>query len=137
MADVKIIDIDSEQWNMKDQNARNRLDVIERRNTVESKEVTQGYCYLNMAKKNGIVTCYIRYKPTTAPAGTTVQFAEIVPVGWRPAIATRNQFVTSNDDTYKGQMLLRENGTLEIWSGVGSFVDNKDYTTSITYVCED
>lgn len=29
MADVKIIDIDSEQWNMKDQNARDRLTVIE------------------------------------------------------------------------------------------------------------
>lgn len=29
MADVKIIDIDSEQWNMKDQNARDRLTVVE------------------------------------------------------------------------------------------------------------
>lgn len=29
MADVKIIDIDSEQWNMKDQNARDRLTAIE------------------------------------------------------------------------------------------------------------
>lgn len=29
MADVKIVDIDSEQWNMKDQNARDRLNTIE------------------------------------------------------------------------------------------------------------
>ena len=29
MADVKIIDIDSEQWNIKDQNARDRLDALE------------------------------------------------------------------------------------------------------------
>ena len=29
MADVKIIDIDSEQWNMKDQAARDRLDIVE------------------------------------------------------------------------------------------------------------
>ena len=29
MADVKIVDIDNEQWNMKDQNARDRLTAIE------------------------------------------------------------------------------------------------------------
>ena len=29
MADVKIVDIDSEQWNMKDQNARDRIGVVE------------------------------------------------------------------------------------------------------------
>ena len=35
MADVKIIDIDNEQWNMKDQEARNRIATLE-----ESKDIT-------------------------------------------------------------------------------------------------
>lgn len=137
MADVKIIDIDSEQWNMKDQAARDRLDVIERRNTVETKEVTQNGCYLQMAKRNGIVDCYIRYRPATTPSGQSIQFTGIFPVGWRPAVPTRNQFVTNNNDTYKGQMVARENGDLDVWSGVGSFVAGSDYTTNVTFVCVD
>ena len=36
MADVKIIDIDSEQWNMKDQNARDRLTGLETGNKVRN-----------------------------------------------------------------------------------------------------
>ena len=35
MQDVKIIDIDNEQWNMKDQEARNRIAVVE--NTLKTK----------------------------------------------------------------------------------------------------
>ena len=34
MADVKIVDIDSEQWNMKDQNARDRIAVLETKTVV-------------------------------------------------------------------------------------------------------
>ena len=35
MADVKIIDIDSEQWNIKDQKARNDIATLEEKTTVE------------------------------------------------------------------------------------------------------
>lgn len=38
MADVKIVDIDSEQWNMKDQNARDRLDVLEEKQNAANGE---------------------------------------------------------------------------------------------------
>lgn len=40
MADVKIIDIDSEQWNMKDQNARDRLAELETGNKIQNIETT-------------------------------------------------------------------------------------------------
>ena len=35
MADVKIVDIDGEQWNIKDQDARNRITVLEKNSSTE------------------------------------------------------------------------------------------------------
>lgn len=137
MADVKIIDIDGEQWNIKDQAARDRLEPIENRNTTVFKEITQGDVYLQMAKRNGIVDCFFRFRPMTAIAGQTVTFEGVVPTGWKPAVPTRNQFVTNNDDTYKGQVVFRENGNIDIWSGVGNFVVGTDYSTNVVFICVD
>lgn len=134
---VNTLDIDGTQWEIQDQDARDKLSVIEQRNTVEFKDIKQGDCYLQMAKRNGIVDCSIKYQPSTDQEKKTIEFIEIIPVGWRPAVSTRNQFVTNNDDTYKGQIVIRDTGNIDIWSGVGSFIANKEYITSITFVCVD
>ena len=137
MENVHTLDIDGFQWSIKDQNAHDKLSVIEQRNTVEFKDIEQDDCYLQMAKRNGIVDCYIRYRPSTNQESKTIEIIGILPVGWRPAVSTRNQFVTNNNDTYKGQIVIRDTGNIDIWSGIGSFIANTDYTTSITFVCAD
>ena len=137
MENVHTLDIDGFQWSMKDQDAQDRLSVIEQRNTIEFKDIEQDGCYLQMAKRNGIVDCFIKYHPSTDQEKKVIEFIGILPVGWRPAVSTRNQFVTNTNDTYKGQMVVRESGNIDIWSGVGSFTADTDYTTSITFVCAD
>ena len=69
MADVKIIDIDSEQWNIKDQEARNIIAVLEqkiRENTdiikKLNKNVQEGFLAHRMVKKIVMYpfeTCFI------------------------------------------------------------------------------
>lgn len=39
MADVKLVDIDGSQWNMKDQDARNRITVLEEDNTTNKTDI--------------------------------------------------------------------------------------------------
>lgn len=134
---VNTLDIDGTQWEIQDGVARNKIAVIERRNTVELKEIVKDNCYLKMAKRNGIIDCYISYKLSKDLAENHVVLIGIIPVDWRPAVDTRNMFATNSNDTYKGQMVAKENGDIHIWSGVGSFIANQDYVTNITFVCAD
>ena len=53
MADVKIIDIDSEQWNMKDQNARDRLTALE--DFVKTKDLNNLSLYTKSGYSSGIL----------------------------------------------------------------------------------
>ena len=41
MADVKIVDIDSEQWNMKDQKARDDIAALEQKTTITTRNLWQ------------------------------------------------------------------------------------------------
>ena len=55
MADVKIVDIDSEQWNMKDQNARDRLTILE-----EKQNATNGE-NINVSLASGVYASNIQF----------------------------------------------------------------------------
>lgn len=69
MADVKIVDIDGEQWNIKDQDARTRITVLEQKNEentniIESlnKNVQKGFVAYRRIKKVTMYhfeTCFI------------------------------------------------------------------------------
>ena len=69
MADVKIVDIDGEQWNMKDQDARNKITVLEQKieentNIIKSlnKNVQEGFLAHRTIKKVVMYpfeTCFI------------------------------------------------------------------------------
>ena len=54
MQDVKIIDIDNEQWNMKDQEARNRISALEEKTTVKiTKKIDKEEIKMNLIEING------------------------------------------------------------------------------------
>ena len=54
MADVKIIDIDNEQWNIKDQEARNRIATLEEKATVKvTKKIDNEKIKMNLIEING------------------------------------------------------------------------------------
>lgn len=69
MADVKIVDIDGEQWNIKDQDARNKITVLEQKieenaNIIKSlnKNVQEGFLASRTIKKITMYhfeTCFI------------------------------------------------------------------------------
>ena len=51
MADVKIVDIDNEQWNMKDQVARDRITVLEGKTTVKvTKKIDEATIKMNLVE---------------------------------------------------------------------------------------
>lgn len=53
MADVKIVDIDGSQWNMKDQEARNKIAVLEEKTTVKvTKKIDQEKIKMNLVEIN-------------------------------------------------------------------------------------
>lgn len=54
MADVKIIDIDSEQWNIKDQKARNDISVLQEKTTITTEQLWKSdESFINKVKING------------------------------------------------------------------------------------
>lgn len=62
MADVKIIDIDNEQWNMKDQEARNRIANLETKTTV-TEEVLEHVenSFISLAVINGVKFFHLHF----------------------------------------------------------------------------
>lgn len=80
MADVKIIDIDSEQWNIKDQEARNRITTLEEKITknfiYSTDEVDTGEVWIDNKKifrKVFIINAVARSViPTGLPSGSEI-----------------------------------------------------------------
>lgn len=53
MADVKIVDIDNVQWNMKDQNARDKITILEEKTTVKiTKKIDKENIKMNLIEIN-------------------------------------------------------------------------------------
>lgn len=54
MADVKIVDIDNVQWNIKDQEARNKIATLEEKTTVKvTKKIDETDIKMNLIEING------------------------------------------------------------------------------------
>lgn len=63
MADVKIVDIDNVQWNMKDQEARNKIAEIETKVTINEKILVQrGASYISLVTINNKKFVHLRFK---------------------------------------------------------------------------
>lgn len=129
MADVKIIDIDNEQWNMKDQEARNRIANLEKLfiaedlpdveinlNTDYTAMDILGYAHYKIGKIH-FVTFLIR--ELTGPKIGTGNTANIATTNLRPKKET--SFIMND---YKNKATLRcyidSSGTLAVAESVGS-----------------
>ena len=129
MQDVKIIDIDNEQWNMKDQEARNKIANLEKLFIAEDLpdiEINlnagytalgiQGYSHYKIGKIH-FVTFLIR--ELAGPAIGTGNTANIATTNLRPKKET--SFIMND---YKNKAILRcyidSNGTLAVAESVGS-----------------
>lgn len=63
MADVKIVDIDNVQWNMKDQEARNKVAEFEIKTTINEKILAQkGNSYVSLVTINDKKFVHLRFK---------------------------------------------------------------------------
>ena len=129
MADVKIIDIDNEQWNIKDQEVRNKIANIEELfiskdlpdveinlNTGYTAMGIQGYAHYKIGKIH-FVTFLIR--ELAGPEIGTGNTAKIATTNLRPKKET--SFIMND---YKNKAVLRcyidSNGTLAVAESVGS-----------------
>lgn len=129
MQEVKIIDIDNVQWNIKDQEARNRIanlenlfiaedlpDVVIELNTGYTAMDIQGYAHYKIGKIH-FVTFLIR--ELAGPAIGTGNTANIATTNLRPKKET--SFIMND---YKNKATLRcyidSNGTLAVAESVGS-----------------
>ncbi|MBR4825286.1 MAG: hypothetical protein IKU15_04885 [Clostridia bacterium] len=135
MADVKIIDIDSEQWNMKDQKAR---DDIEALNTVQSATVSSKGLTFSFRKVGKVVTVNV-YGRWLDPTTTGATNLAIIPAGFRPAIDTRAILIdNSSADMPIGQIPFRDvtgNYQIDIYSSQG-IKHNNPYQASATWISE-
>lgn len=129
MADVKIIDIDNVQWNIKDEQARNKIailenlfiaedlpDVVIELNTGYTAMDIQGYAHYKIGKIH-FVTFLIRELAGNAIG--TGNTAYIATTNLRPKKET--SFIMND---YKNKAILRcyidSNGTLAVAESVGS-----------------
>lgn len=63
MADVKIVDIDNVQWNIKDQEARNKVTEIETKTTISEKIIAQrGASYVSLVTINNKKFVHFRFR---------------------------------------------------------------------------
>lgn len=63
MADVKIVDIDTVQWNIKDQVARNKVVELETKTTINEKILSQkGASYISLVTINDKKFIHLRFK---------------------------------------------------------------------------
>ena len=63
MADVKIVDIDNMQWNMKDQQARDKIITLETKTNINEKILNQkGKSYISLVTINDKKFIHLRFK---------------------------------------------------------------------------
>ena len=140
MQDVKIIDIDNEQWNMKDQEARNRITALEteiqKLKTVEKWQYTiPNYGGSIVARRQGNVVSIVGYNigiANTIPSTVgNIDFA-VLPERFRPKescfymMRTAGSYVTQ----YGGAIFT--NGTVNFYTYTN--VSNGDF--SLSYIVD-
>lgn len=74
MADVKIVDIDSEQWNIKDQDSRTRIAALEEKTTVTTERLWAfGTSFIDKVKINGVDFLQIYFDGVRYQGGAVAQ----------------------------------------------------------------
>ena len=136
MADVKIIDIDNEQWNIKDQDARDKIAIleteIEKLKTIEKWEYTiPTYGGNIIARRQGNIVSIIANKigSNNKIMSNTgyINFA-ILPERFRPAEECFYMMRTSGSYITQYGGIVHRTGEINFWTYVD--IDNGFFTLS-------
>ena len=134
MADVKMVDIDNVQWNIKDQEARNRIAVLE---TLTQEELDIANANVFCTKRNGVVTLMIVNK-IVINANSNVVLINNLPKKYRPITPSfRASFIHNATDSYCGQVIMRNDGSMEIFNSSDRTVEIGGSIISMTYIAQD
>lgn len=142
MADVKIIDIDGEQWNMKDQVARNQITDIEKNISTEmlndiSIELNSNYTaeeivFRNHYKVGKIHFVNIRIINIKGYGIGTDRLANIASIKLKPAKVT--SFILLDCRTPAAvRCILQEDGTIGFAESVGVLDGNNDIVGELIF----
>ena len=134
MADVKIVDIDNVQWNIKDQEARNKIAVLE---TLTKEDLNFDNASITCIKRNGVATLMIVNKIVINPHSNII-LTNNLPKKYCPVVPSfRTSFIHNASDAYCGQVIIRSNGSMEIYNSSDQSVELGGSITNVTYVAQD
>lgn len=134
MQDVKIVDIDNVQWNIKDQEARNRIAALEAANEVKQLNVTKQNVTIIGNKQNKVVVLSILFKPNSLISNKKYLVEDIIPKEWRATEASRSVFINNNTDEPEGQVTTGNNGEISFWNPKGSYNGGFLYVAQMSYI---
>ena len=134
MQEVKIIDIDNVQWNMKDQEARNKIANLETANEVKQLNVTKQNVTIIGDKQNKVVVLSISFKPNSLISSRKYSVEDIVPQGWRPKEVSRTVFINNDTDEPEGQVTVGNKGEISFWNPKSSYTSGSLYVAQVSYI---
>ena len=134
MQEVKIIDIDNVQWNMKDQEARNKIANLEAANEVKQLNVTKQNVTIIGDKQNKVVVLSISFKPNSLISSRRYSVEDIVPQGWRPKEVSRTVFINNDTDEPEGQITVENKGEISFWNPKSSYTSGSLYVAQVSYI---
>lgn len=134
MQDVKIIDIDNVQWNIKDQEARNKIAALEAANEVKQLNVIKQNVTIIGNKQNKVVVLSILFSPNSLISSRKYSVEDIIPKEWRATRASRSVFINNNTDEPEGQVTIENNGEISFWNSKGSYNGGSLYVAQMSYI---
>ena len=135
MAEVHIVDIDGEQWDIKDLPLTQRVAILEEKATLKEFEKTQAPWDITGYKKNGNAQIVVALTPTSPISGKSINISEALPDGWRPNVACRIAFIDNSTDTPIGQAIVSTSGNISFYVNQNaSFTVNHVYFANFSYI---
>ena len=133
MADVKIIDIDGFQWEMKDQVARNKIITLET-STQEELDIDNAIVYCT--KRNGIATLLVTNK-VAINANSNVVLINALPKKYCPVISDyKVALIHNSSDSFCGQVTMKNDGRMLIYNSSSRTIEIKGTFISMTYIAQ-
>lgn len=138
MPEVHIVDIDGEQWDIKDLPLTQRVAILEEKATLKEFRKTQAPWNITGYKKNGNAQIVVSLTPTSPISEKSININEALPDGWRPNIVCRVTFIDNNTDTPIGQAIVSTSGNISFYVNKNeSFTVNHIYFANFNYVIDE
>lgn len=134
MAEVHIVDIDGEQWNIKDLPLTQRVAILE---TATQEELDLTNASVTCVKRNGVVTLMIVNKVVIG-ANSGITLINDLPKKYRPVVPSfRTSLINNATDAYCGQVIMRSEGTMDVYNSSSQLVVAGGAIITMTYVAQD